>query len=147
MSQKFSRRDLSFLLPALAAAGASAQQQPAPVETIVSKAYDSDKIPYTGDANKKGRRFFLAQTHGNFKIEMHETILGPGIETHPPHKHEHEEIVIVVEGTVEVNMDGTKQTVPPGSVLVFGSNQTHNARNAGTTNARYYVVELRANEA
>ena len=145
MSQSFTRRDLSFLLPALAAASAAAQQ-PA-VETITSKAYDGSQIPYTGDSNKKGRRFFLSQTHGNFKIEMHETILGPGIETHPPHQHEHEEIVIVVEGTVEANMNGVKCTVPAGSVLVFGSNQTHNARNVGTTNARYYVVELRGNEA
>jgi hypothetical protein len=38
-----SRRDLSFLLPALAAASAAAQQ--APVETMTSKAYAGDKIP------------------------------------------------------------------------------------------------------
>ena len=140
-----SRRDLSFLLPAWAAASAAAQQ--APVETMTSKAYASDKIPYTGDANKKGRRFFYAATHAGFKIEMHETVLGAGMETHPPHKHEHEEIVIVVEGTVEANMDGARYTVPAGSVLVFGSNKTHNARNAGTTPCRYYVVELRGSEA
>jgi XRE family transcriptional regulator, regulator of sulfur utilization len=62
-------------------------------------------------------------------------------------KHEHEEIMIVVEGTVEANMDGVKQTVPPGSVVVFGSNRMHNARNAGSTPSRYYIVELRGNEA
>ena len=137
-----SRRDLSFLLPALAAAA-----RQAPVETMTSKAYAGDKIPYAGDANKKGRRFFYAATHAGFKIEMHETILGAGMETHPPHKHEHEEIVIVLEGTVEANMDGEKYTVPAGSVLVFGSNKMHNARNAGTAPCRYYVVELRGSEA
>lgn len=146
MSQSFSRRDLSFLLPALAAFSAPAQQT-SPAETMTSKAYASDKVPYTGDDNKKGRRFFFAATHGGFKVEMHETVLGPGIETHPPHQHEHEEIVIVVEGTVEANMDGTKYTVPAGSVLLFGSNQMHNARNVGTTHCRYYVVELRGSEA
>ena len=52
-----------------------------------------------------------------------------------------------VEGTVEANMEGTKVTVPAGSVLVFGSNRMHNARNAGTTPCRYYVVELRGSEA
>ena len=139
---KISRRDLGLLLPALAAA-----QQPAPVEIMTSKAYPSDRIPYTGDANKKGRRFFLAATHTGFRVEMHETILGPGLETHPPHKHEHEEIVIVAEGTVEANMEGQKVTVPAGSVLVFGSNRMHNARNAGAVPCRYYVVELRAGEA
>lgn len=136
-----SRRDLSFLLPLLAATGASAQQ-PAAVETMTSKAYDSTTIPYTGDENKKGRRFLLSATHTGFKVEVHETILGPGRETHPVHQHENEEIIIVVEGTFEANMNGNHQTVPAGSVLVFGSNQPHNARNAGTTPCRYYVVEL-----
>ena len=145
-SMHISRRDLGFLLPALAAAGATAQQ-PAAVETMTSKAYPSDKIPYTGDEKKKGRRFFLAATHTGFQVEVHETILGPGLETHAPHKHEHEEIVIVVEGTVEANMEGKKQTVPAGSVLVFGLNQMHNARNAGATPCRYYVVELHGSEA
>jgi hypothetical protein len=32
-------------------------------------------------------------------------------------------------------------------VLLFGSNQTHNARNVGTIPCRYYVVELRGSEA
>ena len=141
-----SRRDLGLLLPALAAASAAAQQ-PAAVETMTSKAYPSDKIPYKGDDKKKGRQFFLAATHAGFKIECHETVLGAGLETHPPHQHVHEEIMIVVEGTVEANLNGVKQTVPAGSVVVFGSNQTHNARNAGTIPSRYYIVELRGNEA
>jgi uncharacterized cupin superfamily protein len=140
---KLSRRDLSLFLPALAAR-AFAQQTP--VDTMTSKTYPSDKIPYTGDENKKGRRFFLAATHTGFQVESHETILGPGLETHPPHQHVHEEIMIVVEGTVEANMDGVKQIVPAGSVVVFGSNQMHNARNAGTTPSRYYIVELRGND-
>lgn len=143
---KLSRRDVGLLLPALAAASA-ATQEAAAVETMTSKAYPSGIIPYKGDAKKKGRQFFLAATHAGFKIECHETVLAPGLETHPPHKHVHEEIVIVVEGTVEANMDGKKVTVPPGSVVVFGSNQMHNARNAGTTPSRYYVVELRGSEA
>ena len=145
---KLSRRDLGLLLPALAADfHLRAEQQPAPVETMTSKAYPSDRIPYKGDEKKEGRQFFLSATHAGFKIECHETVLGAGLETHPPHKHEHEEIMIVVEGTVEANMDGVKQTVPAGSVVVFGSNQMHNARNAGTTPSRYYIVELRGNEA
>jgi quercetin dioxygenase-like cupin family protein len=141
-----SRRDLSFLLPALAAASAAAQQ-PMAVETMTSQAYPSDKIPYTGDENKKSRKFFLAATHAGFKVEMHETNLGPGIEAHPPHQHEHEEIMVVTAGTLEANMDGNRQTVPAGSVLVFGSNKPHNVRNPGTTTAKYYVIELRGGEA
>ena len=146
MNQTFSRRDLTFLLPALAAISASAQQ-PAAVETITSTIYDTNKIPFTGDSNKKGRRFFFSKTHAGFKIEMHQTVLAAGKETHPPHKHVHEEIIIVTEGTFEANVEGVKTTAPAGSVVVFGSNQTHNARNIGTTQCNYYVIELRGDEA
>ena len=145
MSKNLSRRQLGGLLPLLAAA--QAQGQTAAVETIGCNAFPNDKIAYSGDEKKKGRRFFLAQTHGKFRIEMHETILGPGMETHPPHQHVHEEIIIVTEGTVEANMDGKKYTVPAGSVLTFGSNLMHNARNVGAIPCRYYVVELRGDEA
>ena len=141
-----SRRDLNFLLPALAAASASAQSQ-APVETMTSKAYPSDTIPYKGDDSKKSREFFLLATHAGFKVEVHETNLGPGIEAHPPHQHVHEEIMVVTAGSLEANMDGNKQTVPAGSVLVFGSNKPHNVRNPGSVPAKYYVIELRGSEA
>jgi len=148
-----SRRDLSFLLPALAATGASAQQPqapqagtPAPRATLTGTVYHSDKIPFTGNATKTGRRFFMGKTHGGFNLEMHETTLAPGIETHPPHKHLHEEIIIVVEGTVESYIDGKTEIVQPGSVIFYGSNQMHNAKNVGTTMCKYKVIELRGNE-
>ncbi|HEX3745313.1 MAG TPA: cupin domain-containing protein [Bryobacteraceae bacterium] len=138
-----SRRELNLLLPALAAAAAQAQPQKAPVPTMTSKAYPTGDFPYKGNDTKRSRQFFLAQTHAGFKVEMHETNLGPGIEAHPPHKHIHEEIMVVTEGSLEANMDGVKTTVPAGSVLVFGSNRMHNVRNPGTVMVKYYVIELR----
>jgi quercetin dioxygenase-like cupin family protein len=139
-----SRRDLRFLLPALAAAGAPGQQRrPGP---LPPKVYNSDRIPYEGDQKKKGRRFFMGPTHSGFGLEVHETILGGGQRTHEPHKHEHEEIVFVIEGTVEAYFDGKTELAPPGSVIYFGSNQMHSARNAGEKPCRYYVVELRGAE-
>jgi mannose-6-phosphate isomerase-like protein (cupin superfamily) len=142
---RISRRDLSFLLPMLAA-GAQTQEA-APVETITSKAYPNGQVPYKGDDKKRSREFFLAQTHSGFKVEMHETNLGPGIEAHPPHRHVHEEIMVVTAGLLDANMDGVKTTVPAGSVLLFGSNQPHNVRNPGPVTAKYYVIELRGMEA
>lgn len=64
-----------------------------------------------------------------------------------PHKHAHEEIVIVFEGTVEAYCEGNTEVAEPGSVIYFGSNLMHSARNAGPTPCRYYVVELRDGEA
>lgn len=142
---EYSRRDLSFLLPALAAVNASGQ--PRQTGTLASKVYHHGQIAYEGDPKKKGRRFFYAKNHSGFNLEVHETVLGEGTETHAPHKHEHEEIIIVVEGTVETYLEGKTEIAEAGSVIYFGSNQMHSARNAGTAPCRYYVIELRGNDA
>ena len=139
---KFSRRDLATILPALAATNAAAQSQQA--AALPAKVYHAAQIPYIGDEKKKGRAFFRGAEHSGFNLEAHETILGAGTETHAPHKHEHEEIVIVVEGTAQTFMEGKTETVEAGSGIYFGSNQMHNARNVGAVPCRYYVIELRA---
>ena len=41
---------------------------------------------------------------------------------------------------------GYEVIVEPGSVIFFGSNQMHSARNVGKVPCRYYVVELRGDE-
>ena len=142
---QITRRELSALLPVLAAANAAAQQKPG--GTLPQAVYHDQRIPYEGDQNKKGRRFFYGANNSGFNLEMHETVLGPGTQTHAPHKHEHEEIVIVFEGTVEAWLEGKTETAEAGSVIYFGSNRMHSARNAGTTPCRYYVVELRGSQA
>jgi quercetin dioxygenase-like cupin family protein len=141
----FSRRDLSLLLPALAGVNARAQQTAAH-PLLASKDYHSGQIPYIGDGKKKGRRFFYGMNRSGFNMEMHETVLGPGTETHPPHKHVHEEITVLVEGTVETFVEGKTERVEAGSVIYFGSNEMHSVRNAGEVACRYYVIELRGDE-
>jgi quercetin dioxygenase-like cupin family protein len=141
----FSRRDLAMIVPALAATNATAQSQQA--AKLTAKVYHAAQIPYIGDERKKGRAFFRGAEHSGFNLEAHETVLGAGTETHAPHQHEHEEIVIVVEGTAQTFMEGKTETVEAGSVIHFGSNQVHSLRNAGTTPCRYYVIELRGKEA
>jgi quercetin dioxygenase-like cupin family protein len=133
-----------MMLPALAAAQTAHGQQAAP---LPGKVYHSAQIPYAGDEKKKARRFFYGAEHTGFNLECHETVLGPGVETHPPHTHEHEEILIVVEGTVQVSMDGRTETVEAGSVIHYEPNRPHNLRNAGAAPCRYYVIELRGKNA
>jgi quercetin dioxygenase-like cupin family protein len=145
MKMEFSRRDLALILPVLAAADAAAQRPQ--IAPLPAKVYHAAKILYVGDEKKKGRAFFRGADHSGFDLEAHETVLGPGTETHAPHKHEHDEIVILIEGTAQTFMEGKTETVEAGSVIHFGSNQLHSLRNAGTTPCRYYVIELRGKEA
>jgi quercetin dioxygenase-like cupin family protein len=144
-----SRRELGLLLPALAATVAArpARAQMAGRMKLETKMYHHERIRYDGDDQKKSRQFFIGETHGGFNLEAHETILGKAVETHAPHKHVHEEVIIVVEGTVETYAEGKTEVVETGSVIVFGSNQMHSARNVGAGPCRYYVIELRGDEA
>jgi quercetin dioxygenase-like cupin family protein len=115
----------------------------APLTLLPGRVYHSAQIPYKGDDRKKARRFFYGTEQSGYALELHETVLGPGVETHPPHVHAHQEIIIVLEGSVEVSMDGKTDTVEAGSVIFYDPNKPHNLRNVGTTPCRYYVVELR----
>jgi quercetin dioxygenase-like cupin family protein len=142
------RRDLSLLLPALAAVQARAQEKTGEaVPQLVSTVYHSGQIPYKGDAKKKARRFFYGHEHSGFKLELHETVLGVGMESHPPHKHVHDELMIVMEGTVKTYQGGKTDLAEAGSVIFMQSNQMHGVKNGGETTCRYYVIELRGTDA
>lgn len=151
-----SRRDLGLLLPALASL-AKAQQPAAPSTSkaapaakpavLPSKLYHTEEIPYSGDDKKRGRRILLGTTHTGFNVEVHETVLGPGEISHPPHQHVNEEIIVIVEGTIESFVNGKTDRAAAGSVSFFASNDLHNFKNIGPGHCRYYVIELRGDAA
>lgn len=134
-----SRRDLSFLLPLLAVQ-AGGQDHPS---NLGSKIYHPDQSTDLHGQPKKGGRIFFGMDHSGFQLEMHETVLGPGVESHPPHKHIHEEVMVVLDGSLETYIEGKTEIAEKGAIIYFGSNQMHRAKNAGREPARYYVLELR----
>jgi quercetin dioxygenase-like cupin family protein len=132
-----SRRDLSLLLPVLAATRAEARSA-----TLPSKTYSFESLPVqTGGANRI-RPVFDGETHDGVRIELHETELPPGGAPHPPHHHVHEEMLLIREGTMEVTIAGRSARLGPGSVAYVASNIEHGWRNAGTTRANYFVVAI-----
>jgi quercetin dioxygenase-like cupin family protein len=69
--------------------------------------------------------------------------LAPGT-TAPRHTHPGEEIIYVLEGTLEYQIDGKPVTVKPGDVLFVPAGTVHSVKNVGTTNGAElatYVVE------
>ena len=75
------------------------------------------------------------------ELEMHITTLNAGMESHPPHQHAAEELLIIKEGTLEALVDGQYQKVGPGSIVFQASNQPHTIRNIGTGPATYHVIQ------
>jgi quercetin dioxygenase-like cupin family protein len=137
----YSRRDLSLLLPALAAAGAAAQNAVLP-----SKTFRFEDLPVRTSGANKSRALLKGETHSGYALEMHLTELGPGMAPHPPHHHVHEEAIFIHQGTLDVTIVGKTVKLGPGSVAYVASNEEHGWKNVGTLPALYLVLELGPNQ-
>ena len=134
----YSRRDLKLLFPAaLAAVNAAAQNTP-----LSSNTYKFEDLAVHPSGPNRSRSILQGQTHTGLPIELHMTELAPGQAPHPPHRHVHEEMVMVQEGTLEVTIAGRAATLGPGSSAFVASNDHHGWRNVGTTRALYFVLAL-----
>lgn len=136
----YTRRDLSLLLPALAAASSSSAQTKTAKLPSHSFRFEDLKTKTNGD--NRSWDVFDGLTHSGFHIDMHITELAPGKMPHPAHHHEHEEMIMLKEGTLEVTILDKKTVIGPGSVTYVASNEDHGWRNIGDTKATYFVLAL-----
>lgn len=84
---------------------------------------------------------FDGLARNNFRIEAHETELGPGEEPHPPHRHVHEEMMLMVDGALDFTVNGKTTRLDPGGFGFAGSNDEHGVKNpSATARARYFVI-------
>jgi quercetin dioxygenase-like cupin family protein len=74
------------------------------------------------------------------ELEIHISTLNPGKSPHAPHQHQHEELLIIKEGTLETYQSGKTQRVGPGGIIFQASNELHNVTNVGQTPATYFVI-------
>jgi quercetin dioxygenase-like cupin family protein len=135
---KYTRRDLSVLVPMLAAAADASAQKPA----LTSKTYAFDELPVKKNGENASRAILNGTIHDGFPLEMHITELAPGLAPHAPHHHGHDEVVIVRQGTMAVTVNGKTATLGPGSVVFFASGDEHGMKNVGTDRAMYTVIAL-----
>ena len=134
---KFTHRDVSFLLLAFVVAGGAAQNRPSASRTY---RYEDLKVNINGE--NRQRPILNEKTHTGFAVGVHETELAPGLAPHPPHRHVHEEMILIREGTLEVTIEGRIVNLGPGSVALVASNEEHGWRNVGAGRARYFVLAL-----
>jgi len=140
MNNNSTRRDLALLVPAfLAAAKAAAAAER---KTLPSMTYKFEDLPVKKSGENRSREVFDGLTHKGFQLDIHETELSPGLAPHAAHRHTHEEIVMVREGTLEVIIEGKTTSATPGSVVYVASNELHGWKNSGKTQAHYFVMAL-----
>jgi quercetin dioxygenase-like cupin family protein len=86
------------------------------------------------------RAVFDAPTANLSEFECHITTLNPGEMPHAAHRHAHEELMIVKEGTLEATQNSVTNRVEAGGIIFEGSNELHGLRNIGTNRATYFVL-------
>jgi quercetin dioxygenase-like cupin family protein len=130
------RRALLQAIPVLAASSAFASESPA----LSSFVKPYDELPVKRNGQNETRPILDGLTHSGDHLEVHETTLGPGGSPHPPHQHEHEELFLMMKGTLAVTIAGKTAVIGPGGAAFVHSNELHGVRNPGSDNAQYFVV-------
>lgn len=134
-----SRRDLGLLFPALAGAQSATPGRTGP---LPSKAFRYEDLPVRSHGENRSRAVLNGVTRSGFPIELHLTALGPGQQPHPPHKHSHEELLLLQSGVLDATIDGQTTRLTAGSVTYLASNIEHGWRNPGKGRAQYFVLAL-----
>src|ERR1700686_3742370 len=132
------RRSLLQAIPMLAVSSAFAADRPA----LSSFVKPYSELPVKQSGQNESRPILDGVTHSGDHLEVHETILAPGSEPHPPHRHEHEELFLLMKGSVAVTIDGETTTIGPGSAAFVHSNELHGVQIPGPEKAQYFVVAV-----
>jgi mannose-6-phosphate isomerase-like protein (cupin superfamily) len=133
------RRTLCLSLPAFAITALAADD---PGAAIASFAKPFDALPVHHNGANLSRPILDGTTHSKDHMEVHETTLGPGSSPHPPHQHPHEELFLIMKGTLAVTIAGKTTEIGPGSAAFVHSGELHGVRNPKTTPAQYFVVAI-----
>ena len=126
------------ILPMLALAETSAAQD----ASLPSVTWNFEQLPMNASNGGEFRPVLKGKLATGEELEVHESMLPPGGMPHPAHHHVHSEMWLVREGTVELNINGTKHQIGPGGVGFVHSNDEHGITNVGTTPAKYFVVAI-----
>ena len=147
--KNLNRRDLCVALSAFAAmssvsASAQAQAQATPGEKVLSTpgAFPFESLTAKKTENGVTRPVIQGVLPTGEAVELHETTLLPGHMPHPAHKHRHSEFMMIREGTIEFDNDGTKERVGPGGVIFAASGIMHGIKNVGDAPANYFVIAI-----
>jgi mannose-6-phosphate isomerase-like protein (cupin superfamily) len=132
------RRTLLQAIPMLAASSAFA----ADTQALSSFVKPYSELPVKKNGSNESRPILNGVTHTGEQLEVHETLLAAGSEPHPPHRHVHEELFLLMKGSITVTIEGKSTLIGPGSAAYVHSNELHGVRNPGPEPAQYFVLEI-----
>ena len=86
-------------------------------------------------------------------MEIHYSVLAPGKSPHPPHVHDEEEILIIIKGEAELQVESSKGsnqlellTAHPGDFIYYPGNWRHTIKNVSDTPVIYLMLKWMSDE-
>jgi len=102
-----------------------------------------DDIPFRENEVGGRKQFFDRPTTALSRLEMHTTKLNSGINSHAPHTHPEEEVVLLLTGEAEMQIGDTHTKVLPGGLIFLDSYVPHAITNTGTSPCEYFAFSMR----
>lgn len=140
------RRDISIIFFSVSATCIGYSFANSASSIIGASVFDWNKMDVKKTDVGEYRQVIKGPTATLDELELHVTTLLPGKNSHAPHQHVNEELVIIREGTVEVLSNGEWKKLGPGSVIFNSTNSLHALRNVGATPAVYHVINWQSAE-
>jgi mannose-6-phosphate isomerase-like protein (cupin superfamily) len=136
----------ALLIPFALLAAAASSAESKPPATLPNDGYSIANCVNTFDAakseqTKAGYQYWFADRNFADGKTVKLSVVGVGLATHPPHRHEEDEFFFVLEGTAEFYLDGARQVVGAMTSLYAPSWHEHGIRNAGQTELKYLVLK------
>jgi (S)-ureidoglycine aminohydrolase len=93
--------------------------------------------------NEKGNRrnFFERPTTMTQRFEMHVTTLKEGLNSHAPHTHRAEEIILMISGDVTMQIGEKHERAGAGDLIFLGSEVPHALTNTGKGPCSYFAFQ------
>lgn len=147
---ELNRRDLLVSLAGVGAAGGlmavarTGNAQTAGLGVLSkSKVFRFEGLPVKKMANgAESREVLLGALPTGETVGAHATLQPAGVTPNPAHVIHHSEILMVMEGTLEVTFGGTSQRLEPGGIFFVSYGTLHQVKNVGAGPVKYVVVAV-----
>lgn len=114
---------------------------------LAAEVYNWNKLEVQKTKSGERRQILDGKTEVFNHFEIHVTTLHPGKAPHGSHIHkDHEELIIVKEGTIKQTIGNDEKILGPGSIILAQPGDEHGISNAGNTIASYYIIKWKIND-
>ncbi|MCI2285269.1 cupin domain-containing protein [Colwellia sp. MSW7] len=116
-------------------------EQKATIPSSIVSFEDAHQTPYD---HSVFHSYFMGDTTTTKDAIVGIAIIEPGHEIHPPHKHEDEEYLFIIEGSGVWTLNGVETPAKAGDVLYVSPWDMHGIFNTGNVTMKFFVARAKS---